>query len=65
MIKKVLVTGVSGFLGKHIKSKLLSLGWDVYESNTKKANLMNVENLHCYNDIEFDYIFHNQFLYLH
>ena len=58
MIKKVLVTGVSGFLGKHIKSKLLSLGWDVYESNTKKANLMNVENLYCYNDIEFDYIFH-------
>ena len=58
MIKKVLVTGVSGFLGKHIKSKLLSLGWDVYESNTKKANLMDVENLYCYNDIEFDYIFH-------
>jgi len=36
----------------------LSLGWDVYESNTKKANLLKVENLYCYNDIKFDYIFH-------
>jgi len=59
MVKmKVLVTGATGFLGKHLTKKLTELDFDIYISNTTMANLMNVENLHVYNDIKFDYIFH-------
>jgi len=55
---KVLVTGISGFLGRHLKKKLDELGWEVLISNTKVANLMDDKNLHVYNDVKFDYIFH-------
>ena len=55
---KVLVTGATGFLGTHLIRKLKNMNWDISISNTKIANLNNVENLYCYNDIEFDYIFH-------
>ena len=57
-MKKVLVTGISGYLGRHLNNGLEQLGWDIYESNTKVANLMNDKNLHIYNDVKFDYIFH-------
>ena len=53
---RVLVTGISGYLGRHLKRRLD--GWDIYESNTKVANLMCDKNLHIYNDVVFDYIFH-------
>jgi len=55
---KVLVTGATGFLGKHLIAKLEERGVKVHISNTAKANLMNVENLYIYNNINFDYIFH-------
>jgi len=55
---KVLVTGATGFLGKHLIAKLEERGVEVHISNTAKANLMNVENLYIYNNINFDYIFH-------
>ena len=54
---KVLVTGATGFLGTHLVKRLKSLGWDVYISNTKHANLKRFENLQCF-DTKFDYIFH-------
>lgn len=54
----ILVTGASGFLGKHLCEKLEKLNCNVYISNTKIANLNNIENLFCYNDIKFDYIYH-------
>jgi len=55
---KVLVTGLSGYLGRHLKRHMDKLGWDISISNTKVANLMDDKNLHIYNDVKFDYIFH-------
>jgi len=55
---KILATGISGYFGRHLIKKLEVLGWKIYASNTKVANLMDDKNLHIYNDVEFDYIFH-------
>lgn len=55
---KVLVTGATGFLGRHLVKKLRNLKYDVDISNTKIASLSNLENLKIYNDRKFDYIFH-------
>jgi len=57
-MKKVLITGITGFLGKHLSVRLVELGWMCYISNTKTGNLLDSENLHVYNEIKFDYIFH-------
>jgi GDP-L-fucose synthase len=57
-MKKILVTGISGFLGRHIEKKLKQLGWDYYVSNTKTGNLLDIKNLDIFNHIHFDYIFH-------
>lgn len=57
-MKNVLVTGATGFLGNHLCKKLESNSYNVLISNTKKANLTNIDNLSIYNDIQFDYIFH-------
>jgi len=55
---KVLVSGATGFLGKHLTKRLKEEGFKVYISNTTTANLMNIENLYAYNHIKFDCIFH-------
>jgi GDP-L-fucose synthase len=55
---KVLVTGATGFLGRHLTPKLDNLGWDIYFSNTRTANLNNINNLDVFKNIKFDYIFH-------
>jgi len=55
---QVLVTGATGFLGRHLIKKLRDLKWDISISNTKIASLSNIENLYVYNDKKFDYIFH-------
>tara|TARA_R100000664_G_scaffold18454_1_gene27512 strand:- start:9090 stop:10007 length:918 start_codon:yes stop_codon:yes gene_type:complete len=55
---KVLVTGATGFLGRHLTPKLDALGWDIYFSNTRTANLNDINNLNLFKDIKFDYIFH-------
>ena len=57
-MKKALVTGATGFLGRHLCSRLRSSGFELYISNTKVANLDNIENLRIYDGISFDYIFH-------
>lgn len=55
----VLVTGASGFLGRHLCDKLNHIGADIWTCNTK------IGNLHDYNGLvtlcvglKFDYIFH-------
>ena len=55
---KVLITGSTGFLGRHLTKHIKKLGWDIFESNTRRANLVCDKNLHIYNDLKFDYIFH-------
>jgi GDP-L-fucose synthase len=55
---KVLITGATGFLGRHLTKMLTAKGWEIFISNTSKANLMSDKNLHIYNDKKFDYIFH-------
>jgi GDP-L-fucose synthase len=55
---KILVTGASGFLGKHLVNRLNKLGCEVYTSNTKIGNLNNLQNLTCFSGVKFDYIFH-------
>jgi GDP-L-fucose synthase len=57
-VNKVLVTGATGFLGRHLIKKLKEKASEIYISNTAEANLSNVENLYIYNSIKFDYIFH-------
>lgn len=57
-MKNVLITGASGFLGRHLVKYIENIGWSYSVSNTKIANLMDDKNLHIYNDIKFDYIFH-------
>jgi GDP-L-fucose synthase len=54
----VLVTGSTGFVGRHLVLCLKNKGFHVYESNTKIANLSDISNLNIYNNIKFDYIFH-------
>ena len=58
MSKKVLITGLSGYLGRHLKRYIDNLDWEIFTSNTKIANLMDDKNLHIYNNIKFDYIIH-------
>lgn len=58
MQKKVLVTGATGFLGRHLVSELVKENYDVVSSNSKTANLTEYTNLYQYNDLKFDYIFH-------
>lgn len=57
-MKKVLVTGATGFLGTHLCKELKKQNYQVCISNTKIANLDKVENLYTYNNLKFDYIFH-------
>jgi GDP-L-fucose synthase len=55
---RVLVTGATGFLGRHLIKKLEKLGYEVCISNTKIANLCDISNLKIYDSYKFDYIFH-------
>ncbi len=56
---KILVTGSTGFLGRHLIKKLTSENSELFISNTKKGNLHNYEDFsQCFGDIKFDYIYH-------
>jgi len=57
-MRNILVTGSTGFLGRHLIKKLKNLDYNIYESNTKIANLIDINNLKIYNKVKFDYIFH-------
>jgi GDP-L-fucose synthase len=58
MSKRILISGLSGYFGRHLKRHIENLGWEISLSNTKVANLMDDKNLHVYNNIKFDYIIH-------
>jgi GDP-L-fucose synthase len=58
MNKIALVTGATGFLGRHLIKRLKLDNWIVYISNRKNANLDTYENLFVFNDIKFTHIFH-------
>jgi len=56
---KTLVTGATGFLGKHLVPRLEALGHEIYVCNTKTANLKDLPNLIThYEGVKFNYIFH-------
>ena len=55
---KVLVTGATGFLGRYLVPSLKDRGYDVHISNTLQGNLLDIQNLSIYSEVEFDYIFH-------
>ena len=55
---KILVTGATGFLGRHLCPKLTALGYELFISNSKKVNLLHYGNLRVYDVHKFDYIFH-------
>lgn len=54
----ILITGNTGFLGRHLSKRLESLGHKLFFSNTKIANLLEYKNLHIYNGVQLDCIFH-------
>jgi GDP-L-fucose synthase len=57
-MKNILVTGATGFLGRHLTAKLEALGYSIHICNTKTANLANIDNLKVFDTLSFDYIFH-------
>ena len=55
----ILVTGATGFLGKHLVKKLQSLNHNIFICNTKIGNLKDLNKLkNHFKTIKFDYIFH-------
>lgn len=57
-MKKILLTGASGFLGKHIKLFTNKKLYRIYDCNSKKGNLNSINNLKIFKKIKFDFIFH-------
>jgi GDP-L-fucose synthase len=55
-MSKILVTGATGFLGRHLTERLAELGHEIFISNTSVRNLNSVSNLTTLKDL--DYIFH-------
>ncbi len=55
---KILVTGASGFLGKHLCSSLKEQGHEVVGLSSKDADLTATGSLDRYNEVKFDRIYH-------
>ncbi len=55
---KVLITGATGFLGKHLCAQLKQKGLDVTCLGSKDADLTHPDALNAFNDVQFDQIFH-------
>ena len=68
MMKKILITGVAGFIGYHLAEKLLNNNYhiigidnlnDYYDPNLKKARLDNLNELSNFEFHKIDFI-HNK-----
>ena len=57
-MERALVTGGTGYLGKHLIPKLQDLEIDCCISNSEYGNLLEYSNLYRYNHLKFDYILH-------
>lgn len=57
-MKKVLVTGSSGFLGRFLIDELRKKGAHVFEANSKTCDLTNKSSLEQFNQHQFTTIFH-------
>jgi GDP-L-fucose synthase len=55
---KVLVTGGTGFLGRHLVPTLLARGWEVEVINSRNCDLRDRSNLLQFKDRKFDRIYH-------
>jgi len=59
MRRKALITGGTGFVGKHLEKELLKNKYEVYSVGREQMNLLNYENVHAIiRKIKPDYIFH-------
>lgn len=57
-MKKALITGSTGFLGKNFKKYIEKKGFKVFESNQKTNNLIYINNNEKLKKQKFDFIFH-------
>ena len=57
-MKTVLMTGSSGFLGRHLKKKLISKGVEVISIDSKSIDLTKDSDLNKIPNKEYDHIFH-------
>lgn len=55
---QILVTGASGFLGRHLCKALKQQGYQITEINSKTCDLTKEGSLHNFNHTHYDYIFH-------
>lgn len=55
---KILVSGATGFLGRHLVPELQSRGHDVTELGSKNCDLTKADSLDRFNGIRYDRIFH-------
>lgn len=58
MTLHTLITGASGFLGRHLGPALQASGHSVTTLTSKQADLTREGSLHAWNDTRFDYIYH-------
>ena len=55
---KFLITGASGFLGKHLSTRLEKDGHEVTKLSSSTADLTRPDSLYQFNDTKFDQVFH-------
>jgi len=57
-MKKILITGSSGFIGSALKLKLSSIGYEILEFNTKVGNISDKNIFNGYQTEGIAYVFH-------
>lgn len=57
-MKKILVTGASGFIGKRLVARLLSEGWDVIGLGRKDGDVASPDTFRMFADKDFFHVFH-------